>query len=132
MCLTADLNHNPTLRCCCGQDCTQCIIYRATVREDEDLRARAKALYRDILGRDLPLEKFYCLGVFSDTVFPLCGECPWVACCKERGVAACEECPNFPCPEIREYREKYVNRPSELWGIAQSDAVKQDEERKQR
>ena len=118
MCFIADLDKNPTLRCCCGQDCAQCIIYRATVQNDEPLRARAKAVYRDVLGRDLPTEEFYCLGVFSPIVFSLCRECPWVACCKKHGVRYCDDCSEFPCSAIQEYRAKYVNRHSDLWGKA--------------
>ena len=90
-------------------DCTACIIYRATVRNDENLRARAQAYYRDTLGKELPLAEFYCLGVFSDTVFSLCRGCPWVQCCRDRGIVSCEDCTEFPCPEIAEYRKRYVD-----------------------
>lgn len=86
------------------------MIYLATVRDDDTLRARAQLLYRDTFGRDIPLAEFHCLGVFSECVFFLCRECPWVKCCRQHGVAACEECERFPCPEIRDYREKHVNR----------------------
>ena len=96
------------MRCCCGMDCAKCIIYRATVCHDDALRVRAQTYYHDTFGCDIPLSDFQCLGVFSDTVFPPCRDCPWVKCCREHGVASCEACASYPCPEIRVYREKYV------------------------
>ena len=68
------------MRCCCGMDCAKCIIYRATVCHDDALRVRAQTYYHDTFGCDIPLSDFQCLGVFSDTVFPPCRECPWVKC----------------------------------------------------
>jgi hypothetical protein len=97
-----------TLRCCCGQDCAKCTIYRATVNNDDTLRRRAQQFYRDTFGREFPLEAFSCLGVFSDTVFVLCRECPWVDCCRQHGVALCEDCEKYPCPALRDYRARYI------------------------
>ena len=96
--------------CCCGHDCARCVTYQATVRDDDALRARAQTFYRETFGRELPLEAFRCLGGRSEQVFVLCRECPWIQCCRKRGIAACEECGDYPCPELAAYREKYVNQ----------------------
>ena len=108
MCLSDNSTKKNTMRCCCGMDCAQCLIYRATVRDDDGLRAEAQNYYRQNLGLELPLEAFSCLGVFSQTVFSLCRECPWVKCCEKHGIASCEVCENYPCPEIQEYLAGYV------------------------
>lgn len=84
------------------------MIYRATVRDDEDLRIRAQEYYRETFGQEIPLEQFTCLGVHSDVVFPLCRECPWVQCCRRHGIVSCEACKDYPCAALREYRTKYV------------------------
>lgn len=108
MCLPDRSDDKTEIRCCCGMNCAHCLIYRATAREDDTLRVKAQTYYRNELGCDLPLEDFSCRGVFSDKVFRLCRECPCVRCCEQHGVAACEACERYPCPEIREYLARYV------------------------
>lgn len=96
--------------CCCGHDCSRCVTYLATVREDEALRKQSQAFYRETFGIELPPDEIRCLGIDSDCVLSLCRECPWVKCCREKGIGACEECAEYPCEALAAYRERYVNR----------------------
>lgn len=96
--------------CFCGHDCSRCVTYQATVRDDDALRMRSQSFYRETFGQDLPIEAFHCLGGRSEQVFSLCRECPWIKCCRERGIGSCEECAEYPCPALGAYQEKYVNK----------------------
>lgn len=96
--------------CCCGHDCSRCVTYLATVRQDESLRRRAQRFYEENFGRHIPAEEIRCLGIRSDCVLSLCRECPWWKCCEQRGITRCEECEEYPCAPLAAYREKYVNR----------------------
>ncbi len=53
-------------------------------------------------------------GGRSQNVFELCKECPFVKCCKERSVDFCSKCPEYPCKEISDYQEKYVNKCNQI------------------
>ncbi len=100
--------------CFCGHDCARCVTFLATVREDESLRERSREFYRKTFGIDLPADEFRCHGGRTDKVFRLCRECPFASCCRERGIPSCEECPEFPCAMLADYREKYVNKTNQL------------------
>ena len=100
--------------CFCGHDCARCVTRLAAVRNDESLRERAREFYRITFGIDLPAEEIRCMGGRSDGIFRLCGECPFAACCRERGIASCGECPEYPCAMLADYREKYVNKTNQL------------------
>ena len=100
--------------CFCGHDCARCVTYLATVRDDPDMRLRAQNFYRETFSLDIPVQAVCCLGGRSERVMELCRDCPWMRCCRERGLDACGECPDFPCVPLAEYREKYVNRCNQL------------------
>ena len=102
------------LPCYCGHDCSKCVTYIATQTNNEDLRRQAQSFYKEIFGLDIPLEKFYCNGGRSKNVFELCKECPFKKCCIERGIDACSKCSEYPCKEILDYQEKYVNKCNQL------------------
>ena len=102
------------LPCYCGHDCSKCVTYIATQTDNDDLRRQAQSFYKERFGLDIPLEKFYCDGGRSENVFELCKECPFKKCCIERGIDACSKCSEYPCKDISDYQEKYVNRSNQL------------------
>ncbi len=103
-----------SLPCYCGHDCSRCITYIATQKNDDDLRRQSQSFYRERFSLDIPLEKFNCEGGRSENVFELCKNCPFVKCCKERNVNSCSKCPEYPCKEISDYQAKYVNKCNQL------------------
>jgi hypothetical protein len=86
------------------------MIYVASCNGDENLRESARRLYHDELGIDLPAEAYKCAGGRSGKVFGPCAGCPFMKCCKEKGITACEECAEYPCDMLSEYQQKYVNK----------------------
>ena len=102
------------LPCYCGHDCSKCVTYIATQTNNDDLRRHAQSFYKESFGLDIPLEKFYCDGGRSKNVFELCKECPFKKCCIEHGIDACSKCSEYPCKDISDYQEKYVNKCNQL------------------
>ena len=70
---------------------------------------RLRAFIKRVLDLTF-LEKFYCDGGRSQNVFELCKECPFKKCCIEHGIDACSKCSEYPCKDISDYQEKYVNK----------------------
>ena len=102
------------LPCYCGHDCSKCVTYIATQTNNDDLRRQAQSFYKESFGLDIPLEKFYCDGGRSKNVFELCKECPFKKCCIEHGIDACSKCSEYPCKDISDYQEKYINKSNQL------------------
>ncbi|MDD4495827.1 MAG: DUF3795 domain-containing protein, partial [Eubacteriales bacterium] len=101
-------------KCFCGHDCSRCITYLATVRNDENLRIQSQRFNKDEFNLDIPLNEVHCLGGRSDDIFKLCRDCPWMKCCRERNIDACLKCTEYPCKLLAEYQAKYVNKCNQL------------------
>lgn len=108
------MNNCKNESCYCGHDCAKCVTYVATQRNDGDLRKQSQRYYKGTFGVDLPLEKFNCEGGRANNVFELCKGCPFVKCCKDRGVDSCSKCPEYLCKGISEYQAKYVNKCNQI------------------
>lgn len=102
------------LLCYCGHDCSKCVTYIATKKNDDSLRKQAQRFYKEEFGLDMPLEEFNCEGGRTENVFVLCERCPFIKCCNEHGVSSCNNCPEYPCKEISEYQAKYVNKCNQI------------------
>ena len=100
--------------CYCGHDCSRCLTYLATISNDDDLRKQSQEFYKTEFGIDIPLEEIHCLGGRSKDIFYLCKECPFIKCCKEHSIEMCCDCPKYPCQNIKEYQEKYVNKCNQI------------------
>ena len=122
MCINPDPTESPmkfkgksqTSPCYCGHDCARCTIYIATQRNDDTLRRQSQNFYKESFGLDLPLHEFNCSGGRSDRVFKPCRECPFIRCCIRHNVDFCSTCPQYPCKEISDYQEKYVNKCNKI------------------
>ena len=106
--------YKPASLCFCGQDCSRCLTYLATVNNDDEFRLKSRRFYRDEFNLDIPLDKLHCLGGRSEDVFCLCKDCPWVKCAEEKGLSACSECAEYPCGPLADYQEKYVNKCNQI------------------
>lgn len=104
----------PELLCFCGHDCARCVTRLATVRGDDALRKQSRRFYRETFGLDVPLADLHCLGGRSGAVMPLCRSCPFADCCRRRGIHRCADCPDSPCPALRDYTARYVNRCNQI------------------
>lgn len=100
--------------CFCGHDCSRCVTYLATVRNNDELRKQSQLFYKNEFDLDIPLSEIHCKGGRSDDVFKLCPECPWMKCCLERKIDVCSDCPVYPCKPLVKYQAKYVNKCNQL------------------
>ena len=100
--------------CYCGHDCSKCVTYIATQRNDDNLRRRSQSFYTEKFNLDIPLEKFNCNGGRSNKIFELCKECSFIQCCKQHDIDSCSKCPEYPCKEISDYQAKYVNKCNQI------------------
>ena len=100
--------------CYYGHDCARCLTYLATINNNDDLQKQSQEFYKTELGVNISLEDIHCLGGRSEDIFYLCKECPFIKCCKEHGIEMCSDCPKYPCNNIKEYQEKYVNKCNQI------------------
>ena len=106
------------LVCCCGHDCARCKVFRATVAqydwERETLLQDAVAFYQTTFGQQLSMVELHCLSGNSDEMMAGCLACPFMACCKEKGLRACRECHEYPCRMLAGYEAQYVNKVNQV------------------
>lgn len=102
------------MTCYCGHDCSRCVTYLATVRNDDELRNQSQQFYKDMFGYDIPLYEIHCMGGRSDDVLYLCKDCSWMKCAKEKGLSSCSNCMEYLCKPLKEYQEKYVNKCNQI------------------
>ena len=100
--------------CYRGHDCARCLTYLATINNDEGLRNQSQKFYQAEFGITIPLKELHCLGGRSKELFFLCKSCPFIKCCKEHHIEMCIECSEYPCKNIKEYQEKYVNKCNQI------------------
>ena len=100
--------------CCCGHDCTRCVTYRASIKGDAALKMRACEFYKSEMQTDIPADELVCCGGRSGRVMKLCSGCPFVRCCRDKGLSHCEDCEEFPCPTLEWYRDTYVNKCNQV------------------
>lgn len=103
--------------CFCGHDCSVCMVYLSTVRDDAFLRSEACEFYRKEFGIVLSESDIRCFGGRqndSSLLFKLCADCPFRKCCLERGIHSCRECPEYPCAALDDYSKKYVNKCGQI------------------
>ena len=80
---------------CCGLDCESCDARIATVRNDNELRAKTARLWNELNNSsEITAEAINCMGCRTDgakTVF--CSDmCEIRKCASERGFDTCGEC----------------------------------------
>ncbi|MCL2517960.1 MAG: DUF3795 domain-containing protein [Oscillospiraceae bacterium] len=102
------------LICYCGHDCSKCLVFRATLADDNDMREASKKFYETNLGREITIEKINCLSGRSDEIMELCRECPFIKCCGDKNLHGCSDCAEYPCPTLEWYTEKYVNKFNQI------------------
>jgi hypothetical protein len=99
---------------CCGHDCSCCVTYQATVKNDDTLRKQAQLFYREMFNREIPLKDIQCMGCQSECIFKLAEVCPFTKCVREKQLESCSDCAEHPCPMLVEYQKKYVNKCNQI------------------
>lgn len=91
----------------CGLFCPACAVYIAT-REDPQRLAL-------IAGRwGVSVEEAKCDGCRSPRRFVYCRTCKMGSCATDKGVDFCGECDEYPCEDLKGFKEEMPHR-IELW-----------------
>ena len=88
----------------CGLDCEHCDAFVATKTDDVRFKARVAQEWSKIYGRRIEPEEVDCRGctcvgthgIYCDTM------CRAKPCCREKGLAHCGLCSDFPCEKLDE------------------------------
>ncbi|MDZ7697134.1 MAG: DUF3795 domain-containing protein [Deltaproteobacteria bacterium] len=104
-----DVDNDKKLAAVCGLFCTACTLYIGTT-EDETHRLEAVSKIYNTAAED-----WACHGCRSDKRSYFCkNKCKMVDCAKEKGIDFCVECHEYPCDDLREFKEQRPHR-IELW-----------------
>lgn len=91
-----DREIDASLAAVCGAYCGACPVYRAWAARD---MARLEALAAQL---GTPVERLMCTGCRTPAAFCLGGDCEIKQCARERGVAFCPDCADYPCDALRQ------------------------------
>ena len=98
------MSGNEKIIAVCGLDCAQCMAYKATVKNDDDMRKETAKNWSAMYGGEIDWKSINCLGCTQDvTVFGYCGMCEIRKCAKGRGFSTCAVCPDFGCEKLAEF-----------------------------
>jgi len=92
-----------TLIACCGIDCVGCDARTATITNDNELRAKTAASWRELYQNEaITTESINCMGCRADGVkFAHCNECEIRNCAKSKGYETCGDCSQLDtCPTV--------------------------------
>jgi hypothetical protein len=91
---------------CCGLNCEDCLVFIATVNNDENLRQKTaeewSKLYSEHVGKTgLKPKDMNCTGCKSEKrVFVGCLNCPIRRCCGKKKSVTCANCEKFETCDI--------------------------------
>ena len=88
---------------CCGVDCATCDAYIATRTDDDALRRTTAERWSRQLGVPVEPEYINCDGCqqTSGRHLEYCAICGIRACCMEKHIATCAECPDYVCERLQ-------------------------------
>ncbi|MEW5736813.1 MAG: DUF3795 domain-containing protein [Thermodesulfobacteriota bacterium] len=88
---------------CCGLNCGQCEIYKAT-RSDAAERVRVAEAWSRKFGFHLKAEDISCDGCARNggRLFSHCTQCKVRSCCREKALPNCAQCQEAPCGKLAE------------------------------
>ncbi len=86
----------------CGLLCNECGAYRATVNDNNELRAQIAEEWGRMYDAGIKPGDINCLGCRSGVNFGYCGMCQVRACNLERQLNNCAECDSYTCDNLEE------------------------------
>ena len=91
----------------CGITCSSCDAYLATQSGDQAELERVAEAWRKQFDPHITAASIVCDGCLVDSgpVASYCSWCPNRACAKDRGVASCAHCSDYPCDTLAPHLE---------------------------
>ncbi len=94
---------------CCGIICSDCPVLIATRKNDDAERQRVAEIFTKQYGKEYKPEDINCDGCLSDSqrIFSYCNACEIRKCAKEKNVANCGSCADYPCEKLSKLFAEY-------------------------
>lgn len=94
---------------CCGLDCTTCDAWKATLADDNALRAQTAEIWKVQFSADITPEMINCTGCREEGVkFSHCAECEIRNCVKSKSFETCADCGKLDGCELTKNIHQYV------------------------
>ena len=92
-----------TIIAACGLDCGACPAYIAWKTDDQALRIKTAAEWKEAHGFDASPDMVNCAGCLTAAEGPrigYCAECGLRSCATERRLSTCAACGDYPCEPL--------------------------------
>ena len=89
----------------CGLSCSDCLAYKATVKNDDELRKKTAEQWSAMFNADIDWKTINCLGCRQEedgTFFSYCSICGIRTCAVGKGHETCADCSDFGCARVSE------------------------------
>jgi hypothetical protein len=86
----------------CGLDCGQCGAFLATKQNDDTRRGEVAERWSKEFGADIRPQDINCEGCMSEggVLFHHCEVCEIRGCAREKAIANCARCSEYPCDRL--------------------------------
>ena len=93
----------------CGIVCSDCPVFKATLKNDDVERKRVAELFTKQYGKMYKPKDIDCEGCIGDSerIFSFCNACKIRQCGRERKVKNCAYCAVYPCEKLDEVFKAY-------------------------
>ena len=90
----------------CGLLCNECLAYKATLTNNDELRDTTAQFWSTIYGTLHTKEDINCQGCMTQgTKYAHCDVCEFRLCAIEKGLNHCGECDEYPCEKLSIFHE---------------------------
>jgi hypothetical protein len=93
---------------CCGLSCSDCRAYIATKNKDGRLAAEVAKAWSNPEEGNYKAEDIWCEGCSSGRLHGFCVKCPPRLCAKEKRLANCGLCKEYPCGKLEKLWGSWV------------------------
>ncbi|MBN1533819.1 MAG: DUF3795 domain-containing protein [Spirochaetes bacterium] len=89
----------------CGLTCSGCPAFIATANDDDDAREKIAREWSAQYHSDIKPQDIHCRGCLNEEgrIFGYCAICEIRKCGRERRVANCASCGDYPCGKLGEF-----------------------------
>jgi hypothetical protein len=92
----------------CGLDCGSCRAYIATKNNDRVLADEIAKLWSNTVEGTYTADDIWCDGCHGDRLHGFCIKCPSRLCARERSLANCGTCMDYPCKKLERLWDSWV------------------------
>jgi len=90
----------------CGLLCNECLAYKATLADDDNLRETTAQFWSTIYGTHHTKEDIVCQGCMTPgSKYAHCQKCDFRLCAQQKKLQNCAECPDYPCEKLAQFLE---------------------------